>query len=251
MHETILRQLELIEREHDVTIIFAIESGSRAWGFPSVDSDYDVRFVYSHRPTWYLSIEPGHDVIEIPVGPVLDINGWDVRKALLLLRKSNISLMEWLSSPIQYRCSDELATIFRSVVPHGFQPTRSARHYLSMAKSNIDKTHGDQVRMKSYLYAIRPLLCCRWVLERNSQPPMVFRDLVNEYLRGSQVGDAINALIATKESQTEADSIPKLDTLDNFISSEFVNLTTMCPTERELPDLAVFDDAFRRIIAKS
>lgn len=120
--ERILEQLDLIERDNDVVIIFAIESGSRAWGFPSVDSDYDVRFVYAHRSDWYLSIAPGRDVIEIPVDPVLDVNGWDVRKALQLLRKSNISLMEWLSSPIEYRRNDELATIFRSVVPNGFQP---------------------------------------------------------------------------------------------------------------------------------
>lgn len=251
VRDKILEQLDLIEREHGVTIIFAIESGSRAWGFPSVDSDYDVRFVYAHKPEWYLSIAPGRDVIEIPVDPILDVNGWDVRKALQLLRKSNISLMEWLSSPIQYRCNDELATIFRSVVPNGFHQHTSARHYLSMAKSNIDKTHRDNVRMKSYLYAIRPLLCCRWVLERDSQPPMMFRDLVDEYLGASQVGNAINGLISTKETQAEADTIPKHDALDDFISAEFDKLTTMCPNERELPDVAVFDDAFRRIIAKA
>ena len=82
MRDTILEQLDAIEREHDVTILFACESGSRAWGFPSSDSDYDVRFVYVRKLDWYLSISPGRDVIELPVDPVLDINGWDVRKAL-------------------------------------------------------------------------------------------------------------------------------------------------------------------------
>ncbi len=251
MRDKILEQLDLIEREHGVTIIFAIESGSRAWGFPSVDSDYDVRFVYAHKPEWYLSITPGRDVIEIPIDHILDVNGWDVRKSLQLLRKSNISLLEWLSSPIQYRCNEELATIFRSVVPNGFHQHTSARHYLSMAKSNIDKTHRDNVRMKSYLYAIRPLLCCRWVLQRNTQPPITFRDLVAEYLGGSPMGDAINALISAKETQTEADTVPKQDLLDEFIATEFEQLTTICPKERELPDVSAFDDVFRRIIAKA
>jgi len=251
MREQILEQLDLIETEHDVTIVFAIESGSRAWGFPSVDSDYDVRFVYTHKPEWYLSISPGRDVIELPADPVLDINGWDVRKALQLLRKSNISLMEWISSPIQYRRNEELADIFHSVVPCGFQQHASARHYLSMAKSNIAKTDRANVRMKSYLYAIRPLLCCRWVLERNSQPPMTFRDLVAQYLAQTPIGDAVTTLIATKETQTEADTVPKDQILDAFISTEFERLTAMCPNERDLPDAAVFDDAFRRIISKA
>jgi predicted nucleotidyltransferase len=251
MREQILKQLDLIERENGVTIVFAIESGSRAWGFPSTDSDYDVRFVYARKPEWYLSIAPGRDVIEIPVDPILDINGWDVRKALQLLRKSNISLMEWLSSPIQYRCNEEMEAIFRSVVPHGFQQHTSARHYLSMAKTNIAKTHRDNVRTKSYLYAIRPLLCCKWVLERNTQPPMKFRDLVGEYLAPTPVGNAVSNLIDKKETQTETETIPKNDLLDQFISTEFDNLAAMCPDACELPDVTVFDDAFRRIIAKA
>jgi len=250
VREQILEKLDLIERDHDVTIIFAIESGSRAWGFPSIDSDYDVRFVYARKPDWYLSITAGRDVIELPVGPVLDINGWDVRKALQLLRKSNISLMEWLSSPIQYRCNEELQAIFCSVVSHGFQPSTSAHHYLAMAKSNIARTHRDNVRMKSYLYAIRPLLCCKWVLQRNTQPPMTFRDLVDEYLAQTKVGDAIHSLISTKESQTEADSIPKNELLDQFIGNEFDALTAICPNERVLPDVTAFDDVFRQIIGK-
>lgn len=251
VHKEILEQLDMIEREHEVTIIFAIESGSRAWGFPSSDSDYDVRFVYAHKPEWYLSIVPGRDVIEIPVGPVLDVNGWDVRKALRLLRKSNVSLLEWLSSPIQYRRNDELASLFRSVTEIGFHKYTSAKHYLSMAKSNMAKTHGENVRMKSYLYAIRPLLCCKWVLECNTQPPMIFRNLVNEYFEGTRVGDAIHELIAKKEMQTESDTVPKHDVLDDFIATEFERLTSKCPRAHPLPDIVVFDEVFRQIISKT
>jgi len=248
VRETILEQLDSIEREHDVVMIFAVESGSRAWGFPSIDSDYDVRFVYAHKANWYLSIAPGRDVIEIPVDPVLDVNGWDVRKALQLLRKSNIALMKWLSSPIQYRCNEKLFAIFRSVVPHGFQEHTSARHYLSMAKSNIPKTHGHNVRMKSYLYALRPLLCCKWIVDRGTQPPMLFRKLIEEYLAGTETGDAINALIRIKESRSETATVTKNDTLNTFIATEFDELASRCPNECNLPDVGVFDDAFRQII---
>jgi predicted nucleotidyltransferase len=249
LHETILEKLEEVEREHDVTIVFAIESGSRAWGFPSSDSDYDVRFIYARRPDWYLSITPGRDVIELPIDPVLDIHGWDVRKALQLLRKSNISLMEWISSPIEYKRNQVLSDIFNSVVPLGFDKHSSARHYLSMAKSNRQKTEGELVRMKSYLYAIRPLLCCKWVVDRGTQPPILFRELVSEFLDGSEIGDTIRDLIETKETQTELNTVPKNAMLDSFITSEFDNLTAMLPNETALPDPGPFNDAFRRIIA--
>jgi predicted nucleotidyltransferase len=103
INKLILEQLEQIEQEEQVTILYACESGSRAWGFPSQDSDYDVRFIYLHKPEWYLSIYDKRDVIERPINNMLDINGWDLRKALNLFRKSNPPLLEWLQSPIQYK----------------------------------------------------------------------------------------------------------------------------------------------------
>ena len=127
MRKQILKKLAEIEMEHDVRIIYACESGSRAWGVPSKDSDYDVRFIYAHPRDYYLSISPLRDVIELPIDPVFDINGWDIRKALSLLRKSNIRLLEWLQSPIVYVQSDEPFELFKAVVPFGFSPERSAR----------------------------------------------------------------------------------------------------------------------------
>src|SRR5438093_13788617 len=103
MRERVLEELNRIERHHNVRILLAVESGSRAWGFASPDSDYDVRFIYVHRPEWYLSIEEGRDVIELPAAGSLDISGWDLRKALRLFRKSNPVLMEWIVSPLEYR----------------------------------------------------------------------------------------------------------------------------------------------------
>jgi len=98
----IMSELRSIETREDVRILFAIESGSRAWGFASPDSDFDVRFVYVRRQDWYLSLTPGRDVIELPLVGDDDINGWDIRKALNLALKPNPVLLEWLSSPVQY-----------------------------------------------------------------------------------------------------------------------------------------------------
>jgi uncharacterized protein len=95
--------LAQVETERNVRVLFACESGSRAWGFASRDSDYDVRFLYVHRRDWYLSVEDRRDVIERPIADDLDVSGWELRKALRLLRKSNPPLFEWLKSPVVYR----------------------------------------------------------------------------------------------------------------------------------------------------
>ena len=85
-------------------VLLAVESGSRAWGFASPNSDYDARFIYSSAPDWYLSIdlEDKHDVIEYPIVDEIDLNGWDVRKALRLFARSNPAFVEWIQSPTIY-----------------------------------------------------------------------------------------------------------------------------------------------------
>ena len=251
MRDAILQELDQIEQQHDVTLLVAVESGSRAWGFPSVDSDYDVRFLYVHPADWYLSIEPGRDVIELPAGPVLDINGWDLRKALQLLRKSNISIQEWLSSPIRYRCDEPLYRIFETILPRSFQPDKSARHYLSMAKTNLQKTRQATVRMKAYLYALRPLLCSRWILERGSQPPMLFEELAAEFLAGTPVGTAVAELIARKESQTETDTIPQSEVLNAYLEQEFAAVSASLREETGVPEVGPFDEVFRQVLAEA
>lgn len=140
MRERVLDELERIEREHDVVVLYACESGSRAWGFASPDSDYDVRFVYVHQPEWYQRVEEPRDVIERPLSDELDISGWELRKALRLTRKSNPALLEWLGSPLVYReepgVREELlwlGSAFHSV-------PGSRHHYLSMARKNYRAT---------------------------------------------------------------------------------------------------------------
>lgn len=112
----VLGKLEALARQHQVTIISAIESGSRSWGFPSPDSDYDVRFVYAHAPEWYIQLDPERDVIELPVNAVLDIGGWDVRKAMTLANSGNSVIQEWLISPLVYREAKALVLVLLHVM---------------------------------------------------------------------------------------------------------------------------------------
>lgn len=183
MKNIIVNKLNEIEQKENIKILLAVESGSRAWGFASTGSDYDVRFIYVRKPEHYLRLEKTRDVIELPINDELDINGWDLDKTLRLLYKSNPTLFEWFSSPVVYRktgFSDRIAPLLKEY----FTPSNSIYHYLGTAKSNyVAYIRGkDEVKAKKYFYVLRPLLACRWIIERQCPPPMLFDDLKNAFL---------------------------------------------------------------------
>ena len=109
MRETILEKLDEIEKRENIKILHCIESGSRAWGFASPDSDYDVRFIYVRPKEFYLRLDKTRDVIEWQLDDTLDINGWDLQKPLRLLHSSTPTLFEWNNSPIVYKTMPEWA----------------------------------------------------------------------------------------------------------------------------------------------
>ena len=175
MREVILQKLQELEKTEGVTILHAVESGSRAWGFPSPDSDYDVRFFYVHPREHYLRLDRTRDVIERPIDEVLDINGWDLDKTLRLLHASNPTLFEWSQSPIIYRTT-ELFQSFQPIIRAYFSAKSGLWHYLSMAEGNYrEYLRGEQVKAKKYFYVLRPLLACRWILERGTPRPCCSR----------------------------------------------------------------------------
>ncbi|NOT73480.1 MAG: nucleotidyltransferase domain-containing protein [Cyclobacteriaceae bacterium] len=212
---------QLIQSEigHNVSILYAAESGSRAWGFPSPDSDFDARFIYVHSKEYYLSIEEQRDVIELPIDAVLDINGWDLRKALKLFRKSNAPVFEWLQSPIVYKSNPEFHAEMNSLMPRYFSPRGMFHHYLSMAKSVIagPDLSGAEVKLKKYFYALRPLLACKWILDYNEVPPMEFgklRILLDEDLQG-----IVNDLLDQKSKLDETFTIKPIKELNAWITN--------------------------------
>ena len=154
MKQIILSRLAEIETRENLRIVYACESGSRAWGFPSVNSDYDVRFIYTRPVEWYLSIDEKRDVIEIPIDERLDINGWDLKKALRLIRKTNPPLLEWLGSPIIYYEKYSVVSQLRQFAQKYYSPSACLYHYLHMARGNFrDYLQGDVVWVKKYFYA--------------------------------------------------------------------------------------------------
>jgi len=182
MKSRILSELQSIEAREDVRVLYACESGSRAWGMDSADSDYDVRFLYAHRPEWYLSLEPGRDVIERPIDDELDISGWDLRKALVLFGRSNPTLLEWLQSPVVYAELPAVVEPLRALVPTVYARERVWHHYSRASRSFWRRYAAGEGTLKTFFYALRTTLAATWVLEREAPPPMTLPDLADAML---------------------------------------------------------------------
>ncbi|WP_411502110.1 nucleotidyltransferase domain-containing protein [Brevibacillus centrosporus] len=225
----ILHELAKIEQEENVQILFACESGSRAWGFPSLDSDYDVRFVYVRPVEWYLSIDDRRDVIERPIHNMLDINGWDLRKALQLFRKSNPPLLEWLQSPISYMEKYSIAEQLRSLSSFTYSPKSCMYHYLNMAKGNErDYLRAEQVRVKKYFYVLRPILACEWLRKYDSTPPMEFAKLVETLIpQDSELYQVILELLARKREGEELDVEPRIPVIHTYVQEKLSHLESL------------------------
>lgn len=226
MEKLIVSKLHEIEQTENVRILLAVESGSRAWGFASPDSDYDVRFIYIRDKEDYLRLNTMRDVIELPVDEVLDINGWDLQKTLRLLYKSNPTLFEWFSSPIVYMKSD-FADLFRRVMNDYFSSKRSLYHYISMAEGNYrEYLKGGMVKAKKYFYVLRPVLACRWVLEKQTPPPMLFSELMKEELPEVLMSD-INRLLELKMKSPEIKMIPRIDRINAYLDESIADIKSI------------------------
>lgn len=227
------------EHEHDVKVLWAVESGSRAWGFASPNSDYDGRFIYVHRPEWYLSVglEERRDVIEYPIVDDLDVNGWDVRKALRLFWKSNPAFIEWLQSPIVYAQSGSFAGRCRELIPQVYAPHSGIHHYRSMAKTNYrGYLREPMVPLKKYFYVLRPLLAVRWLERYGTPAPIEFQRLL-EVLDDRALLDAIDALLEKKRASPELGLSPQVPAIQQFIVSELARIDAIVDTRVQRRDV--------------
>ena len=223
----IMRRIEAAETEHGVKVLYAVESGSRAWGFESPNSDYDVRFIYAHPTEWYLAVdlEDRRDVIEYEIVDEIDINGWDLRKALQLFRKSNPAFVEWLQSPIVYVDDGHFSGDARALMDEVYSIERGIYHYRSMAKTNYrGYLREPLVPLKKYFYVLRPLLSIMWLEKYRTPAPIEF-----EKLRALVAGDEIlngeiSKLLERKRASLEKELIPVVTVLNDFIEAELERL---------------------------
>ncbi|WPD23638.1 MAG: nucleotidyltransferase domain-containing protein [Candidatus Electrothrix scaldis] len=220
--QEISRRLAGAEHEHKVRILYCCESGSRAWGFASADSDYDVRFIYVHEEDWYLSfdIERRRDVIEYPIIDEIDCSGWDLRKALYLFTRTNGALLEWLNSPVRYIERGNFAKKLRDLAPRVINNMALCYHYSHMARRNArEYLFRDKVKLKKYFYVLRPLLAIRYIEEGRGIPPVEFERLV-EAVAPLEIRPGITTLLETKRVTTELGLGDPIPAINAFIAAE-------------------------------
>jgi len=223
IHDSIVKKLEEIESAGRVRIIHAVESGSRAWGFASPDSDYDVRFIYMREASFYMKLEKTRDVIEWEMDALLDINGWDLQKTLRLLHQSNPTLFEWTNSPIVYKTTDEWSMI-KAEVNNYFSAKAGLHHYLSTAHGNYrEYVKGETVKLKKYFYVLRPILACKWILDKKCPPPMLFSELVEAELE-ADMRPVVDELLNLKMKTPELGEGKRIDKLNEYIETNFISL---------------------------
>src|SRR5688500_6442416 len=240
--------LARLEAERNVRVLFACESGSRAWGFASRDSDYDVRFLYVQKRDWYLSVEDRRDVIEQPIADDLDVSGWELRKALRLLRKSNPPLLEWLKSPLVYQHDPAFVAEFGALAAEFYSPRKCFAHYLHMAAGNWQKylRGRAEVSLKKYLYVFRPLLACRWIERQLGQVPMLFAQLVESVLDEADVRLALVELVARKQAGIELAVARPVEALMRFIEAELPRLEALSEPDDAAGEVEELNGFFRR-----
>lgn len=216
----ILQLLESLERKHQVKILYACESGSRAWGFASPDSDYDIRFLYARREPDYLKVFPGDDTIEVAIEDDLDPGGWDIKKAAGLLSKSNGALVEWLHSPIVYQAEEGFVELWQQAAREAFSPHANASHYRGLAVQIWKgKCEGETLRAKDYLYVLRALFAAEWVLENECPAPVDFADL-----RSGRLPEAFDELLSWKSRSGEGEKMPRSEVIDALVEKTFSRL---------------------------
>lgn len=230
MNRIIEEKLKEIEKSHQVRILFACESGSRAWGFPSPDSDFDVRFFYIHPEDWYLYLHEHRDVMDFPISHELDVNGWDLRKALRLVLKHNAVIYEWLQSPIVYVSTEGFVDTLFQIASSCFSPIASLHHYLSSAKKHFADCHSENVKLKKYFYCLRNILAAEWTARNKTVPPMELNKLLALVSHHDQLVRKIKELVKLKGTKEEAYLHPREPILDAYLKEGIAYSESVAPS---------------------
>lgn len=247
MKTTIQEKLTVIEKKHGVKILYSCESGSRAWGFPSPDSDYDVRFIYTYPLDKYLSVKKPAEQFTFPINDELDISGWDLQKTLSLICRSNSVPFEWLQSPIVYKEDSRFKNEIWELCQSYFCPRTNIHHYMGIAKGAVATIDGEQLKLKKLFYILRPLLAARWCVDRKTIAPMNIFPLME--LLPADIKQKVLSLIELKASADESYRIR----IDSDIKLWIEGTFDYCTNQAELLDKKGFDtgkadEFFRKII---
>lgn len=233
MREIIVEELRRFEREMGITILYAVEAGSRAWGYSKPDSDYDVRFMYVKPLEKYLSLNPNGDVLEQSTLKQLDFVGWDIQKALKLFHGSNPSLMEWLT-PENVYLEEKIIHPLRKLLPKYYSRVKCLHHYYHMAKRNYTayiQSNGNDI--KSMVMTIRPLLACEWIMGSEDFPPNQILTSANEIIRDEEIQYELHQLIKVMQNGKREDTDVRFLGLHHYIEMRLTYIEKYIST---LPD---------------
>lgn len=237
MKQQIIKLIAELENEKGIRILYACESGSRAWGFASPDSDYDIRFIYAHPREWYLKLEETKDTIDAMLPNNPDLGGWDLSKALRLFSNCNLELNEWLGSPEVYHSNDSFKDELLHLVPNYFNPRKAVHHYLSMAAKTWDQNlDDDSIKIKKLFYVLRPLSACLWIQEFKSMPPTSFHEILAKNLFPTEIREITEQILKEKETAPEGFLIQVPHTLKTWIN------TTLQQIEQHTQELPACDN---------
>lgn len=240
-------ELNKIEKELDIKILYAVESGSRVWGFESDESDWDVRFIYIHKPKWYLSIDNKKDNISNIFLGNIDMQGWELKKALKLFRKSNPPFLEWLYSPIVYIDELGFSQSVKKLISNYFSPKSCTHHYVKISDDNYKKyLRHNMVLPKKYFYSIRPILACQWIEKFKTIPPVELNEIFNHLNIENKYRDEISELIERKKQGGLSNEERKNKLLDMFIKYNNQYYWKMAKNHNtiEIPETKPLDDFF-------
>ena len=252
MKQLIQKKLRQLEQEKDIRILYACESGSRAWGFPSPDSDYDVRIVYIYPKKSYLSIRNPSDQFNLPIDEnLIDISAWEVRKALHLFSQSNVSMYEWMQSPIVYFTDDYFLEMVRKLAKNYFSSKAAIHHYLGLTQKTFNTAlQEERINLKKYFYALRPILAATWIVEEKTIPPLNFYHLLPLVENKEPlVYKTICDLLQQKETALETHKITPVTVLHDYITQQ-INLCKQYASGLEKPqkELKPLDKLFRKLL---
>lgn len=249
MKTTIQQKLTEIEKAYGIKILYSCESGSRAWGFPSPDSDYDVRFIYSRPIEEYLTVQTKKDHLSFPINDELDIYGWDISKVLQLITKSNTTPFEWLQSPVIYKEDKTFREELWTLCQNYFCPRSNIHHYLDIARGAMETMNGEDIKIKKLFYVLRPLLAALWCTERDTIAPMSIFPLMD--LLTDDLSKKVLSLIELKSTANESYLIEIDQDIKTWIDQTFdyCMKASQQLTKKDF-DRMIADDFFRKTILK-
>lgn len=245
MHDLIVTKLTEIEKERHIKLLYVIESGSRAWGFPSTNSDYDVRGIFLNPYDNYLSVDEPKETFEWIENEWFDVGGWDLRKTLRLLRRSNSVLLEWLQSPITYKTYNNIQAELLELATHYYQPKAALYHYRGVAKTTGNNFANEPIRLKKWFYVVRSLIAAYWAVTESTIPPMQLEKLLVKLPSDTQ--QEIKELVIFKQDKDESFLWTPTKNLQQLIEWLW-QVTDIQLPDYKVPDSELLNQWFRKVL---